>query len=349
MIRSLAFKRTQAGVGLVEIMVALAVSSLLIGGLIQIFSSNKQGYILQDEMSRLQENGRFSFHFLMRDLRMAGYFGCRNNVPIQNNLDTSSSDYNLGYDFSGSPLIAYNASDSGSTWTPALPDAIKALDPLPGNDIVLIRSADASSVKLTSPYQTGDASKSSIHLEKGHGLSKGDIAVVSDCSRATVVQITGEGGGGTSAAVTNNTGNSVSPGNATSALGSNYGDGAIISKIRSTVFYIANNPDGVPALYRRNLGSSDVAEELVAGVDQLSLRYGIDSNGDRELDEYLASPGAELPGVMAVRVSMLLRGERTNIVDGAQNFVLDGEVVSRDDGRLRYVVSSTATLRNRAL
>jgi type IV pilus assembly protein PilW len=70
-------QRRQAGIGLVEIMVALVVSSLLIGGLIQIFSSNKQAYVLQDEMSRLQENGRFAFHFLMKDLRMAGYFGCR--------------------------------------------------------------------------------------------------------------------------------------------------------------------------------------------------------------------------------------------------------------------------------
>ena len=58
----------QTGIGLVEIMVALVVSSLLIGGLIQIFSSNKQAYILQDEMSRLQESGRFAFHFLMKDM-----------------------------------------------------------------------------------------------------------------------------------------------------------------------------------------------------------------------------------------------------------------------------------------
>ena len=45
---------------------------------------------------------------------------------------------------------------------------------------------------------------------------------------------------------------------------------------------------------------------------------------------------------------MLLRGERQNIVDGEQGFVLDGDVINRDDGRLRYVMSSTATVRNRA-
>lgn len=341
-------KDRQTGIGLVEIMVALVVSSLLIGGLIQIFSSNKQTYILQDEMSRLQENGRFAFHFLMKDLRMAGYFGCRNNVPVQNNLDPTSSDYDFSYDFAGSPLITYNAKDAGG-WSPALPASIQALDPLAGNDIVLIRSAEASSVSLTSPYQSGDATKASIHLEKGHGLSKGDIAVVSDCSKATVVQITGEGGGGTSAAVTNNTGNSVSPGNATSALGHNYGDGAIISKIQSNVFYVANNVSGVPALYRKTLTNGENAEELVAGVDQLSFRYGYDSNGDRELDGYTEAPTAsQLSGVMAVRTSMLLRGEHQNIVDGGQSFVLDGEVLNRDDGRLRYIMSSTATIRNRA-
>jgi type IV pilus assembly protein PilW len=341
-------QRRQTGIGLVEIMVALVVSSLLIGGLIQIFSSNKQAYVLQDEMSRLQENGRFAFHFLMKDLRMAGYFGCRNNVPVQNNLDTSSSDYDFSYDFAGSPLVAYNADDSGG-WSPALPASIQALEPLPGNDIVLIRSADASSVSLTPPYQSGDASKASIHLEKGHGLSKGDIAVVSDCSQATVVQITGEGGGGTSAAVTNNTGNSASPGNATSSLGHNYGQGAIISKIQSNVFYVANNVAGVPSLFRKKLTAGENAEELVAGVDQLSFRYGIDSNEDRQLDSYTEAPTtSQLNRIMAVRTSMLLRGERQNIVDGEQGFVLDGDVINRDDGRLRYVMSSTATVRNRA-
>lgn len=338
----------QTGIGLVEIMVALVVSSLLIGGLIQIFTSNKRAYALQGEMSRLQENGRFAFHFLMKDLRMAGYFGCRNNVPVQNNLDTTDADYNFSYDFAAAPLMAYHATDSGG-WSPALPTLIANLNPLPGNDIVLIRSAEASSVSLTPPYQSGDSSSASIHLEHGHGLTKGDIAVVSDCSQATVVQITGEGGGGTSASVTNNTGGSVAPGNATSALGYNYGEGAIIAKIQSDVFYVAENVAGAPALFRRNLSAGENAEELVAGVDQMSLRYGLDTNGDRELDLYAEAPtAAQLPEIMAVRVSMLLRGERQNLVDGEQNFVLDGEVISRDDGRLRYVVSSTATVRNRA-
>ncbi|HAR58830.1 PilW family protein [Spongiibacter tropicus] len=338
----------QTGIGLVEIMVALVVSSLLIGGLIQIFSSNKQAYILQDEMSRLQESGRFAFHFLMKDMRMAGYFGCRNNVPVQNNLDTSDPAYdNAAYDFAGAPLVAYNADGNGG-WSPSLPASIQALEPLPGNDIILIRSADAGSVNLTPPYQSGDAQKASIHLEQDHGLQKGDIAVVSDCSRATVVQITGEGGGGTSAAVTNNTG-STTPGNATSELGANYGDGAIIAKIQSTVFYVANNVNNEPALFRKNLTSDENAEELVAGIDQMSLRYGLDSNNNRELNSYVEAPTAsQLAEVMAVRVSMLLRGERQNIVDDGQSFVLDGDVISRDDGRLRYVVSSTATVRNRA-
>lgn len=81
----------------------------------------------------------------------------------------------------------------------------------------------------------------------------------------------------------------------------------------------------------------------------MSLRYGLDSNNNRELNSYVEAPTAsQLAEVMAVRVSMLLRGERQNIVDDGQSFVLDGDVISRDDGRLRYVVSSTATVRNRA-
>jgi Tfp pilus assembly protein PilW len=41
----------QKGIGLVEIMVALVVSSLLVAGVVQIFISNRQAYQLQSELA----------------------------------------------------------------------------------------------------------------------------------------------------------------------------------------------------------------------------------------------------------------------------------------------------------
>lgn len=64
---------SQRGLTLVELMVAMAVSLLLLAGVIQIFLSSKQSYRLQEGFSRLQENGRFAVDVLTLNVRHAGF------------------------------------------------------------------------------------------------------------------------------------------------------------------------------------------------------------------------------------------------------------------------------------
>lgn len=65
----------ERGMTIVEIMIGLLLSMVLSAGVIQIYLSNKQTYYLQDEMSRLQENGRFAIEVLQRAIRAAGISG----------------------------------------------------------------------------------------------------------------------------------------------------------------------------------------------------------------------------------------------------------------------------------
>jgi type IV pilus assembly protein PilW len=73
------FFKKRRGFTLVEILVALAIGALLTSGFVQIFSSSKKTYLIQDNLSRLQENARFAMDFLARDIRMAGHI--ENAVP----------------------------------------------------------------------------------------------------------------------------------------------------------------------------------------------------------------------------------------------------------------------------
>lgn len=66
----------QSGMTLIEIMIALLISAFLIAGVIQLFLNSKQTYRMQENLSRLQENGRFAVEFIARDVRMAGYRTC---------------------------------------------------------------------------------------------------------------------------------------------------------------------------------------------------------------------------------------------------------------------------------
>lgn len=68
-----ALRRTQLGLSLVELMIAMALGLLLMTGVIQVFLSSRQTYAANEAMGRLQENGRFALEFIARSARLAGY------------------------------------------------------------------------------------------------------------------------------------------------------------------------------------------------------------------------------------------------------------------------------------
>lgn len=68
----LILQRSQRGMNLVELMIALVIGLAVVGGLSQVFVSGQQSYSLQDRMGALQENGRYALFFLQRDVRNAG-------------------------------------------------------------------------------------------------------------------------------------------------------------------------------------------------------------------------------------------------------------------------------------
>lgn len=73
------FRRQAAGLSLIEIMVALAIGSLLLLALVQVFAASRTAYQLSTGLARTQENGRFAIDILQRDIRMAGHMGCVND------------------------------------------------------------------------------------------------------------------------------------------------------------------------------------------------------------------------------------------------------------------------------
>jgi type IV pilus assembly protein PilW len=82
----------QVGLSLIEIMIALLIGAFLLGGVLQIFIGSKQTYRMQENLSRLQENGRFALDFLAKDIRMAGYWGCI--IPSNANNDIAGTNDN---------------------------------------------------------------------------------------------------------------------------------------------------------------------------------------------------------------------------------------------------------------
>ena len=71
----------QSGLTIVELLIAVFIGLVIVTGVIQVFISSKQTYRVQDNLSRLQENGRFALEVLGNTVRIAGFKGNLSTSP----------------------------------------------------------------------------------------------------------------------------------------------------------------------------------------------------------------------------------------------------------------------------
>ncbi|MEM8547258.1 MAG: PilW family protein, partial [Pseudomonadota bacterium] len=57
-----------------ELMIALLISSALILAMVFLFLSGRASFLTQEQLARQQENGRFAWQLITRELQQAGYF-----------------------------------------------------------------------------------------------------------------------------------------------------------------------------------------------------------------------------------------------------------------------------------
>ncbi|HMV11872.1 MAG TPA: PilW family protein [Nitrosomonas sp.] len=336
----------QYGFTLIELMVAMTIGLLLLGGVITILSSSHQTYRVNDALSRLQENARYAFQLLSRDIRMAGYLGCvGDGVPIVNTLNNPS-------DFLwklGQPIEGFEASSS-SAWTPALPSPSGTIpSPLGGRDIVVIRGVDGTDVKVIQHPGGNPPGSADLKVTVGSGLQEDDIVLVTDCLAAAVFQVTNVNTSAGQDNVVHNTGNPTAntPGNLTKALGKEFTGGELI-KISTRSYFIRmnSNPTPFPSLYRK-VGAGN-AEELVEGVEDMQIEYGEDLDGNSTADVYrTADAVTNWAEVVSVRISLLMQSLENNVATDAQTYTFNGTITTPNDRRLRQVFTTVVTLRNR--
>ena len=65
--------RTKQGVTLIELLIALVMSSMLIAALYRVFISQQKTYTVQEQVVDMQQNVRFAINRMMGEIRMAGF------------------------------------------------------------------------------------------------------------------------------------------------------------------------------------------------------------------------------------------------------------------------------------
>jgi len=322
------YSKNQTGMTLVELMVAMTLSLVILAGVIQVFISSKQSYRLNDAMSRVQENGRFAINFLVKDIRMAGFYGCASGTTPTNHVNSAGS-----YDYGGPPIEGTDGA-SGTA------------------DTLIIRAATPSDILLTASMPLVSAD---LKTTSPSGLAEGDIIMVSDCASSDVMQITGPSGTGPSDTgnVVHNTGVGT-PGNATKNLSKAYGTDAVVMKMNEFTYSIQTGASGQPALFRNN--NNGTAMELVEGVDNMQILYGVDTDADSNKVANIYSDATTVDAannwnnVVSVRISLLLQTIDDNVASSEIDYFYNGVNNSPTTGRkLRRVFTTTINVRNRTL
>ena len=80
-------KNKQCGALLIEAMLACFLGVLLMASFIEIYLSVKKTLTLQKALIEIQENARFSAHFISQNIRLAGYADCDSSgIWVNKNL-----------------------------------------------------------------------------------------------------------------------------------------------------------------------------------------------------------------------------------------------------------------------
>ena len=82
------FKKSK-GVTLIELLIALVISSILIAGIYRTFIHQQKTYATQEQVADMQQNVRVAINRMIREIRMVGFGGKNENTKGDNDIITA--------------------------------------------------------------------------------------------------------------------------------------------------------------------------------------------------------------------------------------------------------------------
>ena len=311
-----------AGVTLVEIMVALAIGSFLLIGALQVYNQSREAYVVNESIARVQETAQFAMDTLEADVRMASNFGLQSRgfAIAGRSLTGNPNPKNL-------PV----PTTCGATWSINLDRPIEGTNnsyalpcpaaggAQPGSDSLTIRRTTVADSVLEPGRLQIQSTRISGELVSDGNLPPGFDPVLSETHDLLV--------------------NTYYVASDSSLIP---GTPALRRKTLTTI-------NGAPAV---------VDQEIAPGVENLQLQFGVDVDGDNTVDRYV-NPGDPViePGavsfipdarIITARIWLVIRSvsPENGIQDNRLYAPGDVSLGMFNDRFRRMQVSKTVLLRN---
>ena len=318
------------GFSLVELMVSMLLGVILSAGFVSTYLGAKRNAFYDEQMARMQENGRYAMRLLSRELAMVGFYA---GVPLRD----------------GIVPVSVGGDCSHQNWALDAENPLEFVNDYPGNSVPVSQNAtsftclDNAAIQLNTDLLAIKRTAGEASLRRG---------VVADGLTAS----TGEvwyfrlASGGWAEWEKLRPIDFLDPSIAVPSL--SYWEA--VSRIFFIRRYSAadSQGDAIPTLCMETLAGDEMTLRcLVEGIEDMQFEFGIDTDADGVPNQYKSAPtGAEMQHAVVAKIYILLRSismipgyNRSKIVcTGAENFCRPGMILY-----LRRVISSSILLRNR--
>ncbi len=325
-----------SGFSLIELMLAMLIGLIIMGGVMQLFISTRDTQRSSEDQLALLADARFAINTIAYDLRHTGLWGrhndpaiiaCQNGTasyPCPTAMPAATGDCAAGaYINIAAPLFAED--DDNTTLAACASESYET-----GTDVLTLRYADSNRINTTA--------------------LAANVAYLRTSSSVGML-FTGPTF-------------PTSPYNDLNDPSTKYSNHRLVSRVYYVSSYTDAVGDGQPSLRRGDLvaggtGPAMNTEVLLPGVEDLQLEFGVDLGADGvagkkdgHVDSYVdASSVTDWSNgeVLSVRIWLLMRSERQDRDDigSAQTFIYAGKTVNTpNDGYSRRLISSVVKLRN---
>jgi type IV pilus assembly protein PilW len=319
---------TQTGFTLTELMIAMVLGVILAGGVVNLFVIGQRSFRMDENVARMQDEGRFAINELVRDVRMAGFIGELVH-PVSIVPD---------------PALVIGA-DCGIAGQPNW--ILRFFDAVTGEINTLTAVDNATGATANASFSCINAGEllpqtDVVGVKRFAGRSVPPASLVAD---TIYVQS-----------------NALEGVMYKAPIGAGVADPLNEWEYRPHIYYIRNFTDtagdGVPSLCRKALNFTPATgvqtECIAAGIENLQIEYGLDTDGSGSANQYVSNPTlAQLQRVISARIFIVARtlNQDFGYTDDRTYTISNAPVVTPNDNfhrRLYTVTVPVFNMRNRA-
>lgn len=326
----------QQGLTLIELMVSLLLSSLLLLGILQMFTNTNTTDRANSSLARLQENGRIALDMLKQDLRRTGYQGCAS--PMLGSRENSSRTF---------PLDAM-----GEQGTELIEGAATASDSL------IMRHARPMQMRVTniSSSQVTFVSGNNINFTEGERYefiltNCEDVAIFTGIASARSANPDLASSLPNQYTLTSLQG--ANSGTPPSLYGIPTGDGSQFLQIVENTYAIQTDPSNINSAGDQTSTLYKNGEPMIANVDNFQVLYGVTSGNQTSWVNGEDLTDAQREDVSRLQISLVISSpdevsdEANTQAFAIANIGTDTQLGAIADRRLRRVLNTVVDVRNR--